>query len=410
MPKLPPRQPDPPRRSDAGSIPIPSASEGPSLPAREPDPPRLTTAIAPDSAAMIAAHERAKKAWAPHLDPDVVPPGYRVRGTSILRDGDGNVRLVWHKTTNDGIDPFELGEKIAAGLASGGLVPCDTIEPPEVVCDDLLACYPIGDPHVGMYAWRDECGESFDLDIAVRQYLAATQLLLQRAPEGSDALLIELGDFFHADDPQYRTSSGNHTVDVDTRYERVVMTGIEIMRTMVDAMLTKHRNVELWCVRGNHDDRSTLTLRESLRGYYANNPRVSIDTTPGKFHFREWGANLIGATHGDTIKGKRSRTLLEVFTADQRAAWGRTKHARALVGHVHHDSVETVGALTVQTFPTLAPKDAWHTAKGYRSGRDTRLQIWHREHGLRSEQIITISEIHALMNEQYGLARTDAER
>lgn len=395
------KQPDPPKPSKSKNVALPKQTKAPALPERAPDPPRPSTSAGPDLNAVITARARAKTAWAPHLDPDAVPPGYRVRGTSILRDADGNIRLVWHKTTHDGPDPFELGEKIAAGLNAGGLVPLDLIEPPAVACDDLLSCYPLGDPHIGMYSWKDECGESFDLDIAIRQYLAATQLLLQRAPEGSDALLVELGDFFHADDPEYKTSSGRHTVDVDTRYERVVMTGIEIMRTMVDAMLTRHRNVELWCVRGNHDDRSTLTLREAMRGYYANNPRVSVDATPGKFHFKEWHANLIGATHGDTLKGKRARTLLEVFTSDQRQAWGRTRHARALVGHVHHDSVDSHGALTVQTFPTLAPKDAWHTAKGYRSTRDTRLQIWHREHGMRREEIVTISEIHALMREQY---------
>ncbi|MFO7866163.1 MAG: oxidoreductase, partial [Candidatus Aminicenantes bacterium] len=31
------------------------------------------------------------------------------------------------------------------------------------VHDDLMAVIPMGDPHFGMYAWVDECGDSFDL-------------------------------------------------------------------------------------------------------------------------------------------------------------------------------------------------------------------------------------------------------
>jgi hypothetical protein len=35
----------------------------------------------------------------------------------------------------------------------------------------------------------------------------------------------------------------------------------------------------------------------------------------------------------------------------------------------------------VETLRTLAAKDAWHTAKGYRSMRDTRLIVHHKDCG-----------------------------
>ena len=346
----------------------------------------------------LEARQNAKKSWAPHLDPDNVPPGYAPKGASVLTDAEGNVRLVWRKTTKD-VDPFELAQQVAAGLESGGLTALPEIPAPKDEDDDLLCVYPLGDPHIGLYTWAAECGESFDLEIAEKQYLAAAACLLPRAPKGTDALVIDLGDFFHADDPQYRTSSGRNTVDVDTRYERVVMTGIRIQRTLIDAMLAQHRKVYFWALRGNHDDRSTLTLREALRGIYANNPRVIVDATPGKFHYYEFGANLLAATHGDGIKGKRGRTLTDVMITDQRRAFGRTDHAKWYVGHVHHSSVEEIGPILVETFRTLAPKDAWHTATGYRSGRDTRLDIWHREFGFRGSKVADIAEIQQWMKE-----------
>ena len=370
---------------------------------------------APDPAALAAAADKrasldkrsASRAWAPHLDADAVPPGYRVRGVSVLRDADGHVKLSWHKTTKEPDDPYETARQIAEGLADGGgLRELPPIAPPDRRCDDLLSVFPLGDPHIGLYCWAEECGESFDLQTAIDQYLAVASILFKRAPVGSDALIIELGDFYHADDPLYRTSSGKNVVDVDTRYGKVIPAGFDIMATLIDAALQQHDTVRVWALRGNHDDRTTLALRGYLQGRYHGNNRVVLDSTPGKFHFHEFGANLIGATHGDGLKGKRARTLHEIMTLDQRPAWGRTKHAKWYVGHVHHESVEETGGCIVETYRTLAPKDAWHTASGYRSGRDTRLEVVHREHGWIERHIVPISEIQVAMNEARAAATT----
>lgn len=326
------------------------------------------------------------------------PDGFHVSKVTTLY-GESGVRQQWVHRVEDKNSPEEYAQRIAEGLLDGGLQALPKIPQPRELCEDILSVYPLGDPHIGLYAWAEECGESFDLDIAERQYLAVAACLFPQAPKGSDALIVDLGDFFHADDPLYRTSSGRNTVDVDTRYEKVVVTGIRIQRMLIEAALRHHRNVKVWCLRGNHDDRSTLTLREALKGYFHNNPRVEIDTTPGKFHFWEFGRTLLGGTHGDSLKGRRGKTLHEVMTEDQGEAWGRTLHREWLVGHVHHNSEAEVGSCIVKTYRTLAPKDAWHAASGYRSGRDTRLRLYHREWGYRGEHVAPIQEIQKWMRE-----------
>lgn len=364
----------------------------------DPPPPPEREELAAAVADERTAKRAASKLWAPHTDPETVPPGYRIRGVSTLRDADGHVMLSWQKTTREPDDPYETARAISEGLADGGaLTSIPVIDAPERANEELLSVYPLGDPHIGLYCWAQECGESFDLDVAVRQYLAVAGLLFKRAPVGSPALIIELGDFYHADDPQYRTSSGRHVVDVDTRYGKVIPTGFGIMTTLIEAALVQHSHVTVWCLRGNHDDRTTLTLRAYLQGRYESNPRVTIDTTPGKFHYLEHGKALIGATHGDGLKGRRGRTLHEIMTIDQRQAWGRTTHAKWYVGHVHHESVDEVGGCVVETYRSLVPKDAWHHASGYRSGRDTRLEIVHAEHGWVERHIVPITEIQAAM-------------
>jgi hypothetical protein len=69
------------------------------------------------------------------------------------------------------------------------------------------------------------------------------------------------------------------------------------------------------------------------------------------------------------------------MAADEPEAWGRTKHRYCYLGHVHHhDSKEYAGGI-VEYFRTLATRDAWHTAQGYRAGRDMCLIVHHKEFG-----------------------------
>jgi hypothetical protein len=350
-------------------------------------------------AARLAEHQRARTEWQPHMDLDKVPAGYAPRGVTIKTDGEGNVQQVYYKTGRDKQSAYDVASEVAAGLVAGGLQTLPELPPPTETVDDLLTVYPLGDPHIGLYCWAKECGHDFDLNIAEKQYLAVASRLFSRTPKGSDALIIELGDFFHADDPLYRTSSGKNTVDVDTRYVNVIAVGIRIMATLVNAALERHRNVTLWCVRGNHDDRSTITLREAIRGIFMNNPRVTVDSTPGKHHGLEFGKNLILASHGDSLKGKRDKTMHEIATSDYRREWGRTDHGYAYVGHVHHESKGEVGGFVTETFRTLAPKDAWHAAQGYRSGRDVRADVWHRDYGRSTTHIVSIAEIEEAMRD-----------
>jgi len=115
-----------------------------------------------------------------------------------------------------------------------------------------------------------------------------------------------------------------------------------------------------------------------LQHHYRDNPRVTIDATPAKFHKIEFGLNLIGVTHGDTIKPK---DMPGVMACDWAEAWGRTKFRRWYTGHVHHESVTEFPGCTVETLRTLAAKDAWHAGQGYRSGRSMLCDVWHRTRG-----------------------------
>lgn len=302
------------------------------------------------------------------------PAGHAVTGVSTLvKTPDGG--LQWIKTKAE-----RNAEMVAAAFrqAIGELPPVKVIKSPGAGLKDRLTCYPMGDPHVGMYAWGEEAGDDFDLDIAERLMLEATAQLVASTPATDHALIVNLGDFFHADTLDAVTRRSQNRLDVDTRWHKVLRVGIRIMRQIIETALTKHRHVRVVNEIGNHDEHTSQMLTLALDMLYENNPRVTFDVSPAKFHYHRFGSCLIGVTHGDTVKPEK---LGEIMATDRRADWGETTHRYWFTGHVHHRRVFELPGCTVESFRTLAPRDAWHAASGYRSGRDMQAVILDRDLG-----------------------------
>jgi hypothetical protein len=322
-----------------------------------------------------------------------VPEGFHLRGISELRGADGEVKLRWVKSAADA--ETRLIQLRDAVLEIGDTMPrAVKVKAPKGVDADLLCVYPMGDPHLGMYAWAAETGADFDLQIAERELFAAVDHLVDIAPPARQALILNLGDFFHADSPENRTSRSGHALDVDTRWPKVLGVGIRLMRRIVDRTLEKHERVRVVCEIGNHDDNSAIMLAQCLALYYEREPRVEIDTSPAKFHWLEFGRVLIGVTHGNGLKRE---ALPGIMAADQAEAWGRTEHRFWYTGHIHHESVKEFPGVVAESFRTLAPRDAWHAASGYRSGQDMRCDILHRAFGRIGRHIVGISQVRALL-------------
>lgn len=263
-------------------------------------------------------------------------------------------------------------------------------KPPNYSNKDLLCVYPMGDPHLGMFAWRAETGEDFDLKMAERTLVAATDQLVNLAPPAEKALIINLGDFFHADNQSNQTTRSKNSLDVDTRWAKVLGVGVRVMRRIIDRALVKHQHVTVICEVGNHDDHSSIMLALCLAQYYTKEPRVHIDTSPAKFHWYHHGQCLIGVTHGDTIKPAQ---LPGIMANDRPMEWGRTIFRFWYTGHIHHDSAKEYPGCVVESFRTLAARDAWHSAHGYRSGRDMKCDVLHKKWGRITRHIVGIKQI-----------------
>ncbi len=299
-----------------------------------------------------------------------------VKGTSTLYDAEGNMKLQWVKTGKEA-RRFEELREIIREIAKEDVKPLRRKKNNYSCDEELLSVYPLGDPHIGMYAWHAETGEDFDCDRARELYHEAIAELTDDA-KAKQALIINVGDFFHADNTLNQTLRSKNVLDVDSRYARVLRVGVSIMKDLIDTCLQKHETVKVINAIGNHDDHSAIYLTEVLNAFYTNEPRVVIDTSPAKFHYHKFGKVLLGVTHGDTVK---PQALGPIMTRDCISFLSDTRFRVWHTGHIHHDSTKDYVDCVVESHRTLTPSDAWATGAGYRSWRSMKRIDYHKDKG-----------------------------
>lgn len=316
---------------------------------------------------------------------------YICKGESTLLDDKGNVKLKWVKTERDkerALQAFIDGIKTTFDTYKGKSVL--TERQTASIDDDLLCVLPWGDLHVGLRVWADECGNSFDIDIAKRDIQAATERLIESAPNAGTLILLDLGDSMHYDSNQYTTTGGTKQ-DADTRFSKMFETTIFIMIHAVTKSLEKFENVIVRNVVGNHSEHGEQALRYALWAYFHNNDRVIVEMSPSKFWYYSFGKVLLGSCHGDKVK---LQDLPLLMAHDVPALWGQALHRYWYVGHIHHQTVKEHPGCVVESFNTVAPGDSWHHASGYRSRQNMRMIVFHKDYGEIERITKDISMIH----------------
>ena len=306
------------------------------------------------------------------------PSPFIVRGVSTLYDEDGEQKLQWVRTKLDDKQVESVLREFVKHLVEDAKGLSRLVPTPKVSNDDLLAVYPMGDPHFGMYAWKAEAGHDFDTSIAERLTTGAIDSLVASAPAAKEAILLVLGDLLHADDNKNQTPQSGNILDVDTRHQRVMLIALKAIKHCIYRTLEKHAKVTVRIVKGNHDPNASFAIALALSEHFCNNERVVVDLTPSLFWYYRFGKVLVGATHGDTAKAK---DLLGVMASDRAEDWGQTKFRYFYHGHLHQAGVKESPGVLIEWFRTLAAPDAWAAGQGYRSGRDMCCIVMHKEYG-----------------------------
>lgn len=342
-----------------------------------------------------AAHGHAPGHW-----DSGVASGYRMGKVTVqrARDAEGNSRVerVWERQHPDdgGRDAAFLArvQALRDDLPRYGPAPS-----PDRADADLLTIYPQGDPHSGLYAWKDETGAAFDLGLYERENCEAIDRLVESAPSAEHALFIDLGDSTHADNNKNRTPRSGHELDTIGRHAEAMRVNMRVKRYQTKRLLEKHRRVTWRINPGNHDPTAALALALALEAAYENEPRVTIVTSPNPYWYHGFGTNLIGTCHGDGAKGKDLPLLM---ATDAPQLWAASEHGVRLwlVGHVHHKDVKDYNGATVEYCRTLAAPDAWAHGAGYRPFRSMEAITLHRTDGEVERQTCSHVRINRLLS------------
>lgn len=323
----------------------------------------------------------AKRGYAPKHDMvHTVPDNYTVKGTSTLYK-DGAPVMQWVKSQQDAQALFEEAlETFKEGLIDDVKGKAERVEKPTDVKDEnLAACYLLGDHHLGLRAWPEETGgEPYDLEISCRILFNAIDTLTHASQHAGTGILVNLGDFFHANDLKNQTPGSGHGLDVDGRAGMIIRAAGQLYKRLITRMLESHREVWIINVRGNHDPDAALWLNEMVKLYYENEPRVRVFDNYNKFINFTWGENLVVMHHGDKINVQR---IYETITRVLAKEWGESKHRFAWTGHIHHKQAHEIGGLHHESWNVLPPPDAWHAASGYGSSRSMTSVLLHKTFG-----------------------------
>jgi hypothetical protein len=305
-----------------------------------------------------------------------------LKGTSTLYGEDGKAKLQWVKTNAD-------QEKIAEAQRAALAAMCEEIKPlpvirgPRHADSDLATLYTMTDCHVGMLAWDKETGADWDLGLAEATLAGTLLQMITAAPNSKLGILNQLGDFLHFDSMTPMTPTNHHILDADSRYQKVVMVAVRILRRVISAMLEKHPKVHVEMKEGNHDPAGSVWLRVMFAELYKSNPRVSINLSPNPYTMLVHGTTLLGFYHGHLTKLAQLPIL---YAAQFPKEWGATEFRYIHTGHKHHVEEKEHPGIKVIQHPTLAAPDAYAARGGWLSKRQATSMTYHVARGEVSRQ------------------------
>lgn len=340
----------------------------------------------------------ARQGYSPQHDmTHTVPDPFLANGISSYYNKDGILTAQWVKSRIDQNRQSELMTAAIAAMAED-IPPAAPVVFGGCVADDqLLNLYVITDFHLGMMAWGEETGDDWDLKIAEDMLYGWFDLAIQRSLPAKNCVFAQLGDFLHWDGMEAVTPRNRHVLDADTRFQKLVRVAIRAIRRIIQMLLTKHESVTLIQPGGNHDEASSLWLREIFHTLYENEPRVICNDTAGMYDCVEHGLTSLFFHHGHK---RRPKNIDHVFAAKYRDVFGRTKFSYAHMGHLHHIDTRETSLMVVEQHRTLCSPDAFAAQGGYMAGRDANVITYHKKYGQVGRQTISADMIKSLQRNQ----------
>ena len=331
---------------------------------------------------MIVRLEKiaASNGVAPHRDlTHQTAEGFQAKRISTAYKEDGSVALQWVIQEPDKQSLQQRLNYMLEGIKDDLTGFKKAVKPPAKVNADYLAMYIIGDHHFGMLADSETKldDDDWDVKIATQILLDSIEKLSDRVGDAEVGVLLNVGDFFHADSSKNETTAGTK-VDVDTRISRTFKLAGRLFQILVEKMLKTHKKVVVINVRGNHDSDMACHLSSCLEIIYDNEPRVEVLQNYSKFIHYQWKNNLFVFHHGDRIKHEQ---ILQTVIKNLDDQWSQSKNRYCHLGHIHHHIAREVGSMHFEHWGSLTSTDQWHSDSGYGAERSMTAVVYHKDHG-----------------------------
>jgi hypothetical protein len=345
-----------------------------------------------DRGIKVVEAKAASVGVAPHRDlTRQTAEGFEAKRISTAYKEDGSVALQWVIQEPHKRDMRAKIEAMLEGLTDDldGLK--EPAKAPQEVMEDYCAMYLIGDHHFGMLADSDTKldDDDWDVKIATKVLINATNRLANRVGNAKTGVLVNVGDFFHADSSANTTTAGT-PVDVDTRIGKTFKLAGRLFQFLIDKMLEMHEEVVVINVRGNHDSDMACHLSSCLDLLYSKEPRVDVVKNYSKFIHWEWGNNLFIYHHGDRIKPEQ---ILQTVVTNLDEEWSRCKNRYCHLGHIHHHVEREIGSLNYSWWGSLTSADQWHSDSGYGANRSMTAIVYHKDYGEDSRVKINVDAV-----------------
>lgn len=320
-----------------------------------------TTKVSTDGSGKVTA--RTHK-LAPEITDDSTRETGKIIRRSTLYGADGNVTGEWVIRK-----PEDVVEEDYASALEKHFV-ADIKREPNATrpvaasgSSELLPVFLSIDEHIGVHLTAETTDQDYNLDSALELISTKFKTLLSRTPAADTAVLMNLGDIFHANDSMDVTPQSKHPLHSSTTFGNVSDAVIALTRYKVDLLLSKYNYLDIVGVAGNHDVDSSGWLYKCLNIAYENDDRVNVDFASNGVGLYEHGNTMINYHHGDKIK---MQALAGACADRYSEAYGRTGFRYIHTGHVHHDkAADTFGGFKWESHRTVAPKDQYSFSHGY---------------------------------------------
>lgn len=258
----------------------------------------------------------------------------------------------------------------------------------------FMVSWGVYDAHLGLYAWNEEVGESYDVKIAANRVMnSIDDMVTELSKYPIKKIWMPVGnDFMHFDSVRKKTAFGEHQLDTDSRFAKVYRTALHCLERMLTRALEIAQEVEVIYVPGNHDMTTSYTLAVAMERAFKNEPRAKFDLRASPRKYKQHGGVIICYDHGD---GVRPDQYPRIFSQEARDMWATSTYREVQCGHFHqrrerhYEGVVPTNGLLVRVNPALTNCDTWHNKQGLIGEPVKSVEAWrYDEVGYRGSHVV----------------------